>query len=55
MSARMIDSVDVTPAPRRLVLGSDSYRAIHAALTERLAELEAQKDAVSATDITGQA
>ncbi len=54
MAARMIDSVEITPAPRRLVLGSDSYRFIHAALTERLAELEAQQHAAAATDVTGQ-
>lgn len=53
MAARMIDSVGITPAPRRLVLGSDSYRFIHNALTERLAELEAQRDTAAATDITG--
>ena len=54
MAARMIDSVDITPAPRRLVLGSDSYRFIHAALTERLAELEAQHEAAAGTDVTAQ-
>jgi len=32
------------------VLGSDSYRFIHAALTERLAEIEAQQDAAFLTD-----
>jgi NAD(P)-dependent dehydrogenase (short-subunit alcohol dehydrogenase family) len=54
MAARMIDSVDITPAPMRLVLGSDSYRFIHAALTERLAELEAQHEAAAGTDVTAQ-
>jgi hypothetical protein len=51
MAARMIDSVDIRPAPRRIVMGSDSYRAIHTALTERLAELEAQQDTAADTDI----
>ncbi|MFF2089374.1 SDR family oxidoreductase [Paenibacillus sp. NPDC058174] len=50
MAKAMIDSVDQQPAPKRLVLGSDSYRAIHKALTERLAELELQKDTSAATD-----
>ena len=50
MAAAIIDSVDRTPAPRRIVLGSDAYGFIHTALTDRLAELEAQKDLVAATD-----
>jgi len=50
MVARIIDSADRTPAPRRLVLGSDSYRFIHTALTERLAEIEAQHDLAHSTD-----
>jgi NAD(P)-dependent dehydrogenase (short-subunit alcohol dehydrogenase family) len=50
MAQAMIDSVDRQPAPRRLVLGSDSYRYMHAALTERLAELEAQQGFASSTD-----
>ncbi|HEU0165053.1 MAG TPA: SDR family oxidoreductase [Thermomicrobiales bacterium] len=40
----MIDSVEQDPAPKRIALGSDAYAAIHGALTERLATLEAQKD-----------
>jgi NAD(P)-dependent dehydrogenase (short-subunit alcohol dehydrogenase family) len=55
MAARIIDSVDITPAPRRLVLGSDSYRAIRAALTERLVELEAQQHMAADTDVIQQA
>jgi NAD(P)-dependent dehydrogenase (short-subunit alcohol dehydrogenase family) len=50
MARAMIDSVDRHPAPRRLVLGSDSYRYLHAALTERLAELQAQQEFASSTD-----
>lgn len=46
----MIESVDVTPAPRRLLLGSDAYARVHQALTERLAALEAQKDVAYSTD-----
>jgi NAD(P)-dependent dehydrogenase (short-subunit alcohol dehydrogenase family) len=49
----MIDSVDQTPAPKRLALGSDAYTMIHKALTERLAALEAQKDLASSTDFSG--
>lgn len=50
MAQAMIDSVDREPAPRRLVLGSDSYRYLHAALAERMAELEAQRDFAATTD-----
>jgi hypothetical protein len=53
MARAMIDSVDQTPAPNRLVLGSDAYTLIHKALTERLAALEAQKDLASSTDFSG--
>jgi hypothetical protein len=47
----MIDSVDQNPAPKRIALGSDSYTAIHKALTERLAALEAQKHLAFSTDL----
>ncbi|MFB5192336.1 SDR family oxidoreductase [Alicyclobacillus fastidiosus] len=43
MAAIIIDSVDKNPAPKRIVLGSDSYNATHKALSERLADLEVQK------------
>jgi NAD(P)-dependent dehydrogenase (short-subunit alcohol dehydrogenase family) len=36
--------------PRRLVLGSDSYEAVHAALAARLSEVEAQRDSASITN-----
>jgi NAD(P)-dependent dehydrogenase (short-subunit alcohol dehydrogenase family) len=50
MVQAMIDSVDVSPAPKRLVLGSDAYDMIHAALIDRLADLRGQKDVAFATD-----
>ncbi len=46
----MIASVDVTPAPRRLLLGPGSYQRVHQALTERLEVLEAQKDVAESTE-----
>ncbi|MER6290123.1 SDR family oxidoreductase [Streptomyces sviceus] len=52
MATRIIDSVEQTPAPLRLVLGSDSYRFLQAALSERLAEIEAQRDTAGLTDFT---
>jgi hypothetical protein len=51
----MIDSVDQYPAPKRLALGSDAYGAIHKALTDRLAVLEAQRDLAFSTDLPKQA
>lgn len=50
MAQAMIDSVDLDPAPLRLVLGSDAYNAMHQGLTERLAALEAQQDLATTTD-----
>lgn len=51
MAACVIASADRSPAPKRLVLGSDSYRFRHAALSERLADIEAQHDTAGSTDI----
>lgn len=50
MVAAMIDSVGQTPAPKRLVLGTDSYTMIQKALADRLAAVEAQKDSAAVTD-----
>jgi NAD(P)-dependent dehydrogenase (short-subunit alcohol dehydrogenase family) len=50
MVKAMIASVDQNPAPKRLALGSDAFRNIKAALTERLASLEAQEDIAVGTD-----
>ncbi|MRN53163.1 SDR family oxidoreductase [Paenibacillus monticola] len=55
MAKIMIDSVDQHPAPKRIALGSDSYTTIHKALTERLANLEAQKDLAFSTDFPANA
>jgi NAD(P)-dependent dehydrogenase (short-subunit alcohol dehydrogenase family) len=46
----MIDSVEQVPAPKRLVLGTDSYTMISKALSDRLAAVEAQKDLAASTD-----
>ncbi|NWB26319.1 SDR family oxidoreductase [Pseudomonas gingeri] len=50
----MIESVDQSPAPKRLALGSDSFTVMHKQLSERLAELEAQKDLAFSTDWVAQ-
>ncbi len=47
----MIDSVDQSPAPRRITLGSDAYAILHKALSERLALLETQRDLAFSTDL----
>jgi hypothetical protein len=40
---------------RSFALGSDAYTYIHTALTERLADLEAQHDLAASTDFPAQA
>ncbi|NWA03855.1 hypothetical protein [Pseudomonas gingeri] len=50
----MIESVDQHPAPKRLALGSDSFMVMHKQLSERLAELEAQRGLAFSTDWVGQ-
>ena len=52
---KVIGSVDQNPAPKRLVLGGDSYTMIQKALTERLAAVEAQKDLAFSTDFPKEA
>jgi NAD(P)-dependent dehydrogenase (short-subunit alcohol dehydrogenase family) len=50
MAAIIIGSVDMTPAPKRIVLGSDSYGILVSALTQRLADIEPQQDVAASTD-----
>lgn len=46
----IIATVDQRPPPLRLALGSDAYRAMQRALTERLAELEGQQEVAASAD-----
>jgi NAD(P)-dependent dehydrogenase (short-subunit alcohol dehydrogenase family) len=46
----IIDLATQSPAPRRLVLGSDAHAAIRDALTTRLAELDADRTISATTD-----
>jgi NAD(P)-dependent dehydrogenase (short-subunit alcohol dehydrogenase family) len=46
----VIAAADLPHPPRRLLLGSDAYRSVHAALGARLAEAEAQRDGAAVTD-----
>jgi NAD(P)-dependent dehydrogenase (short-subunit alcohol dehydrogenase family) len=48
----IIDSADVSPAPRRLPLGGSAYQLATAALQERLDELEAARDLAYSAEIT---
>ncbi len=50
MVRAMIDAVDADETPKRLLLGSDAYRLVHAALSDRLAFVEAQHDLSLSTD-----
>jgi NAD(P)-dependent dehydrogenase (short-subunit alcohol dehydrogenase family) len=51
--AAMIDAALSPDPPRRLLLGSDAYRLVHAALAARLADAEAQQDLAASTDVDG--
>jgi NAD(P)-dependent dehydrogenase (short-subunit alcohol dehydrogenase family) len=50
MAKVIIDSVDCSPAPKRVVMGSDAYNGISAAYRERAAALETQKALAFSTD-----
>ncbi len=50
MTDAMLQVADRSPAPRRLALGKGSYASIRAALTDRLRELEEQKEITVAMD-----
>jgi len=51
MVQAMIDCVDRSPTPRRLLLGSDAYAQVRAALVDRLAALDAQREVALSTDV----
>ena len=50
MAARIIESVDVVPAPLRLVLGSQALQTTIDTLAERIEGFEAQRDLAASTD-----
>ncbi|MFG1992297.1 SDR family oxidoreductase [Actinoplanes sp. NPDC048988] len=52
MAARIIESAGQSPAPLRLVLGSDAYKFVTSALRERLAQIEPQEALAASTDWT---
>lgn len=51
MAERIIESVDKTPAPMRMVLGSQALSATITRLKERIADYETQTDLAASTDI----
>ena len=50
MAARIIESVDVEPAPLRMVLGSQALASTLATLRQRIAGFEAQTELAASTD-----
>lgn len=50
MAARIIESVEVTPAPLRLVLGSQALSTTIDVLQKRLADFQTQKNLAASTD-----
>ena len=50
MAARIIESVEVEPAPLRLVLGSQALQITLATLRKRIAGFEAQTQLAASTD-----
>ena len=53
MAQRIIESVDKTPAPLRMVLGSQALDATITRLKERIADYETQTELAASTDVTG--
>jgi len=51
MAQAMLDCVKRTPAPKRLTLGRDAYARVRAALVERLAALDLQKEIALSTEL----
>ena len=51
VAAEIIASSELSPAPKRLTLGSDAYALVHGALVDRLASLEAQRELAHSTDV----
>ncbi|WP_329459955.1 SDR family oxidoreductase [Streptomyces sp. NBC_01497] len=49
LARAVIATADSPRPPRRLLLGTDAYTAIHASLSARLLEVEAQRESAAAT------
>ena len=53
MAARIIESVDVAPAPLRIILGSQALETTLATLQARVSAFEAQRELAASTDFPG--
>jgi hypothetical protein len=51
MAARIIDSVDMEPAPLPMLLGSRRSESTCARLRARIADFEAQRELAASTDL----
>ncbi|MFL7961479.1 SDR family oxidoreductase [Pseudomonas kielensis] len=51
MAKAMLGIAEAEPAPKRLLLGSGAYGRVHAALSQRVAELEQYKGIAMSTEI----
>ena len=51
MASRIIESVDKTPAPLRMVLGSQALRATIERLEARIADYKTQTELAASTDV----
>ena len=52
MAARIIESVDIEPAPLRMVLGSQALEIAISTLKARIADFETQKEIAASTDFS---
>ena len=50
MAARIIDSVDIEPAPLRIMLGSQALHSTIGTLRQRINDFEQQTDLAASTD-----
>jgi hypothetical protein len=50
MAARIIESIDVEPAPLRMVLGSQALQSTLTTLRKRITSFEAQTELAASTD-----
>ena len=50
MAARIIDSVDIDPAPLRMILGSQALESTIGILRQRIDDFERQTDLAASTD-----
>ena len=52
MAARIIESVDTSPAPLRMVLGSQALQSTLSVLRKRIGDFEAQTELAASTDFS---